>query len=134
MRVAFLDRVISWRDVGAGALVILLIAVPPIVLARLARGEGPVRSNLWVLAVVGLFAGFAMGGRTVARRRPDLPVLHSAAAATVAFGLLAGYAVVRRLATGEGISLAVTITLLVLLQVNLSVAALSGYVTARRQR
>lgn len=125
---------ITWRAVGAGALLILAVATPPLVLARLARGEGPVRSNLWVMASLGLLVGFAVGGRKAALLRPDMPAVHSAAAAIIAFAAFASYAVGRRLVTGEGVSLAVTITLLVLLQVTVSAASVTGYLAARRRR
>ena len=124
----------TWRVAGGGAIVVLAVATPSLLLARLVRGEGPVRENLWVVASLGLLLGFALGGRKAALGRPDMPVLHSAAAATLAFAVFASYAIGRRMVSGEGVSLAVTITLLVLLQVTVSVAALSGYLSARGPR
>ncbi|HEX2064921.1 MAG TPA: hypothetical protein VHE80_10930 [Acidimicrobiales bacterium] len=126
---------IDWRAVGVGASLAVLVTVPPAVLARALRGddlEGQ-ESNLWVVPVLALFIGFGLGGHLAARRRPDAPLLHSAAAALAAFVALCGFVVLRRLATGEGLSAPLVVTLALLLQITVSLAVLGGYVAMRRE-
>ena len=118
-----------------GAALAIVVTVPPAVVARVLKGddlEGQ-ESNLWVLPVVALFVGFGLGGHLAARRRPDAPLLHSAAAALVAFAALCGFAVVRRFVTGEGLSVPLVVTLVLLLQITVSLAVLGGYVAMRRE-
>ena len=126
---------IDWRAVAAGAALAVVVTVPPAVVARLLRGddlEGQ-ESNLWVVPVVALFIGFGLCGHLAARRRPDTPLLHSAVAALAAFAVLCGFVVVRRFVTGDGLSVPLVVTLLLLLQITVSLAVLGGYVAMRRE-
>jgi predicted permease len=125
----------DWRAVGTGAAVAVVVTVPPAVVARILKGddlEGQ-ESNLWVVPVVALFVGFALGGHLAARRRPDAPLLHSAAAAVGAFAALCVFVVVRRFVTGDGLSVPLVVTLALLLQITVSLAVLGGYVAMRRE-
>ena len=126
-----LDR----QVVGRAALVAVAITVPVTLAVRLVRGDGndDDGSGLWVVAVVALFAGFALAGNYAAKRRPDAPLLHAAAAAGLAFVALAAATVARRLATGEGVSSPLVITLGLLLQICVSLAMLGAYVGIRRR-
>lgn len=126
---------LDWRVVAGGALLAIAVTVPVAVAAAIlggddADGEG---SSLWPVAVVALFAGFALAGNFAARRRPEAPLVHAAAAAGVAFGLLTVATVVRRLATGEGISAPLVITLGLLLQITVSLAMLAAYIGMRHR-
>lgn len=123
-----LDRAVIVR---AAALAVA-VTLPPTLVVRVLRGsDDEQRSYLWVIAVVALFAGFALAGRQAARRRPDAPLVHAIAAAALAFAVLAAIAVVRRLVTGDGISAALVITLGLLLQITVSVSVLAAYVDLR---
>lgn len=126
---------LDWPVVGRGALLAIAVTVPVTVVAGIlggddADGEGPAT---WVVAVVALFAGFALAGNFAARRRPDAPLVHAAAAAGLAFGLLTAVTVVRRLATGEGVSAPLVITLGLLLQITVSLAMLAAYLGMRHR-
>ncbi len=129
---------LDWPVVGRAALVAVGITVPVAVLARLfsgdsvdgANGDGPA---LWVVAVVALFTGFALAGNFAARRQPEAPLLHAAAAAGTAFTALALATFVRRLAGGDGISAALVLTLGLLLQITVSLAMLGAYVGMRHR-
>lgn len=128
---------LDWPVVGRAALVAVGITVPVALLARLfsgdsGGGEGD-GSALWVVAVIALFAGFALAGNFAARRRPEAPLLHAAAASGTAFAALALATVVRRLAGGEGISAALVLTLGLLLQITVSLAMLGAYVGMRHR-
>ena len=123
--------------VGRAALLAVGITVPVALLARIFSGDGgngdSDGSSLWVVAVLALFAGFALAGNFAARRRPDAPLLHAAAAAGVAFAALALTTVLRRVAGGDGISAALILTLGLLLQITVSLAMLGAYVGMRRR-
>ena len=125
---------LDWRTVGRGALVAVAVTVPPAWVVRALKSddlEGQ-ESYLWVVPVVALFAGFAVAGHLAARRRPEAPLVHSAAAAVAAFALLAGVTLVRRVATGEGLSAPLLLTMGLLFQITVSLAVLGGYAATRR--
>lgn len=126
---------IDWGVVARAAVVAVAVTVPVSVLVRMVKGDdaNDERSALWVIAVVALFAGFALAGNFAARRRPDAPLLHAATSAGVAFAVLVVATVVRRVATGEGISSALIITLGLLLQISVSLAMLGAYLGMRHR-
>ena len=127
---------LDWRTVGRGALVAIAVTVPPAWVVRALKSddlEGQ-ESYLWVVPVLALFAGFAVAGHLAARRRPDAPLVHSAAAAVAAFTLLAAVTVVRRVAAGDGVSAPLLLTMALLLQITVSLAVLGGYAASRRPR
>ncbi|MDP9404420.1 MAG: hypothetical protein M3P85_14105 [Actinomycetota bacterium] len=125
---------LDWPIVGRAALLAIAVTVPVTVVSRIlggdeANGEG----SSWVVGVVALFAGFALAGNFASRRRPDAPLVHAAASAGVAFGLLTAATIVRRLASGEGISAPLVITLGLLLQITVSLAMLGAYLGIRHR-
>jgi predicted permease len=125
---------LDWRAVGAGALLTLAVALPPTLLVRVLKGddlEGR-ESNLWVVPVLAIFAGFALGGHLAARRRPVRGLQHAAAAAGVAFLGAAAYSIVRHLVTGDGLSAKLLVSLVLLGTITISVGILGGYVAVRR--
>ena len=125
-----LDR----RAVGAGAVATTVMTAVPIAALRVAvgsEGRGAER-NLWVVAVVALFLGFAVGGFGAAKRRPDAPYRHAAASGAVAYAALFAFTLARRLLAGQGVSFPLLATLAVFLQVTVSFALLGGYVAWRQ--
>lgn len=129
---ARLDR----RAVAVGAGTTLVAAALPIAAVRLAAGEEVTggERNLRVVAVLALFAAFAVGGYLAARIRPDAPYLHAATAAAVAGAVFTVFTVGRRLLGDEGPSAALLVTLALLLQMAMSVAILSAHVASRTSR
>ena len=126
---------IDWRAVADGAVVIVAVTLPPVLLVRLFKdGDLPGQeSNLWVVAVVAMFAGFVLGGHRAAMRRLDAPLLHASVAAATAAGVMASVVIVRRLVTGAGVTVPLVVTLLLLLQITVSLAVIGGYVAVRRE-
>lgn len=125
----------DWRAVADGAVVAVMVTLPPTIVVRFLKDgdlEGQ-ESYLWVVPVVALLAGFALGGHRAARRQPEAPLRHAAAAAGAAFAALAAVAVTRRLVAGDGLSTPLVVTLLLLLQITVSLAVIGGYVAMRRQ-
>ena len=128
-------RRIDWRAVADGAVVAVMVTLPPTIAVRLLKDgdlEGQ-ESYLWVVPVVALLLGFALGGHRAARRRPDAPLLHAATAAAAAFGALAVVAVLRRVLSGDGLTVPLLVTLLLLMQITVSLAVVGGYVAVRRE-
>ena len=126
---------LDWRVAAQGALLTLAVALPPALLVRILKGddiEGN-ESNLWVVTVLAIFIGFALGGHLAARRRPRTALSHAAAAAGLAFAGLAAYSVVRRVVTGDGLSAAVAAQLLLVGTITISIGILGGYVATRRR-
>ncbi|MDP8992752.1 MAG: hypothetical protein M3N31_06855 [Actinomycetota bacterium] len=121
---------------AVGAAVASAVAILPAVVLRLVVGDEPqgVERNLWVVAVVVLLAGFGYGGHVAARRRPDAPYLHAAAAAAVGFLAFLAFTLGRRLVAGDGVSAALLVTLVVLFQITVSCAVVGAYVAWRRSR
>ncbi|HVL94077.1 MAG TPA: hypothetical protein VM264_12140 [Acidimicrobiales bacterium] len=129
-------RLVDWRAALDGAAVAVLVTLPPTVAVQLFKGddlEGQ-ESNLWVVPVVAMLAGFFLAGRRAARRRPEAPLVHGAAAAALAIGALAALTVVRRLVAGDGIGAPLVVTMILLAQVTVSVGVLGGYTVGRSRR
>lgn len=122
--------------VVGGAAVALAISLPPTFVARALKGDDAPgqESNLWIVAVVAMLVGFAAAGRWAALRRPDSPLVHSAAAAGLAFAAIVVFTVVRRLVAGEGLTVPLVVTLGLLGQITVSLAVLGGYLAVRRRR
>jgi len=126
---------VDWRVALRGALVALIVALPPVVVVRLLKGndlEGR-ESNLWVVSVLAIFLGFGLCGYNAGRQRPRSALLHAAAAAGLAFGGLVVYTVFRHLVTGDPITLAFVVRLVLVGQITVSLGILGGYVATRRR-
>lgn len=134
MAVSGAGRRVDWRTAGAGALLTLAIALPPALAVRLLKGGDSAgkESNLWVVTVLAIFAGFALGGHLAGRRQPRMALEHAAASSALAFFGLAAYSVVRHLLTGDGLSVALLVQLVLLGTVTVSIGVLGGYVATRR--
>ena len=120
------------RVVGIGAMVILAISVPPAVIIAALKSEDVVgrESNLWVIAAVAILVAFAAGGVVAGRRRPDMPYVHSAAAAVAAEVVLLLYVAVRHAVEHRSTS---WISLALLFQIGISLSLLGGHFAVRRQ-
>lgn len=87
-----------------GAAVALLIAVPPAVIAQVQSDRDALEGSNWVLVLFGVvLIAFMVGGNVAARRGGDTPLVNGAVAALVAYALVQGYGIVRRLADGDDI-------------------------------
>ena len=125
---------VSKRVVGEGALLALAVTLPPVILVRILHGddlEGQ-ESNLWIISVLAIFAGFALGGHRAAKRRPQDGLTHAAAAAATAFAGLAVYSLLRHLVTGDEVTVSLVIRLLLVGTITTSIGVLGGYVALRR--
>jgi hypothetical protein len=85
---------LDWRAVGAGAAIDLVLFLPLVVgIAVLKHHDlATQESYVWIVSAVAIFVAPAVGGAVAARRRPDTPMIHGAAATGVAS---LGYVVVR---------------------------------------
>lgn len=127
---------VDWRVALDGALLTLAVTLPPVILVRILKGndlEGQ-ESNLWVISVVAIFLGFALGGHRAARRRPSLGLSHAAASAALAFSVIAVYSLVRHAVSGDGVSFPLVVQLAVVGTITVSISILGGYVAVRRAR
>lgn len=89
------------RAIAIGAAVALVVAVPTIVVASVAGIDAD--SNAVFIAFLVYLAGEALGGWQAARREPDAPLSNGAAAAVVAYILIAVVASIIR--SSRGVSL-----------------------------
>jgi predicted permease len=128
------ERRIDWRVAVQGALLALAVALPPAIVVRLLKGDDLTgkESNLWVVTVLAIFAGFALGGYTAARRRPRTGLEHAAAAAGLAFGGIALYSILRHLVTGEGLDVRFLVQLVLDGTITVSIGVVAGWVAVRR--
>lgn len=116
---------LDWRTAGTGALLALAILEPPVQIVRaLDKGDD---SYWWVVGAVAMLLAFAVGGWWAARRQPARPFLHGAAAAAMAFVVVA---VVGALTSDDGLNIASTI---LVGQIAVSLGVLGAWVSTRRR-
>lgn len=95
-------RALDLKAVARGAAVAVGLALPvSLVGLVVVGGDDSIVFAFLVLVLVGLSAG----GYVAARRVPGAPLLNGAAAAVGAFALIQAVGIVRRLATGDTVSL-----------------------------
>ena len=96
-------KAIRGEAVRAGALVAGFVAAPAGVAAQILAEDGsrPALAGLLYLVVI---VGFVLGGRRAARDQRDTPLAHGALAALLAFAVVQGIGVVRRVATGNPVN------------------------------
>jgi peptidoglycan/LPS O-acetylase OafA/YrhL len=118
------------RDaVGAGALVTLAIAVPVIVVVAVLSHNSGRDSNVWFADPIALFVAFVTGGHRAARKRPETPLMHAAAAGGLAMIALAIVSVVGHLVEGKPVPI---VSLVLYAQIAIGLAVFGGYVAMRR--
>ncbi len=92
------------RAVLVGAAVALLIAVPPAVLAQIQSDRDALEgSNVVLVLFAVVLIAFMAGGYVTAKRAQGEPLTNGAVAAVVAYLVVQGYGIVRRLADGDEI-------------------------------
>lgn len=92
------------RAVLVGAAVSLAIAVPPAVLAQIQSDRDALEGSNWVLVLFAVvLVAFMAGGYVTAKRATREPLTNGAVAALVAYLLVQGVGVIRRLADGDEI-------------------------------
>lgn len=92
------------RAVLLGAAVALVVAVPPAVIAQVRADRDTLEASSWVLVLFALILiAFVAGGWVAARQGPAQALANGAVAALVAFAVVQGYGVARRLADGDDV-------------------------------
>ena len=92
------------RAVLIGAVVTLVLALPPAVIAQVQADRDALEGANWVLALFAVvLVAFMAGGWVAARRGPASPLANGATAALAAYAVVQGYGIVRRLADGDDI-------------------------------
>ena len=95
---------IDGRAVLVGAVVSLVIAVPPAILAQIESDRDALEGSNWVLLLFALvLVAFVAGGYVTAKRAQGEPLVNGALAAVTAFVIVQGVGIVRRLADGDEI-------------------------------
>jgi hypothetical protein len=124
-----LDHTVVRRSAGA----ILLPSVPLAVATRLASSNdmGHLRAWWWVIGLGVLLVLFALGGRSAARRSPELPLSHSAAAAGTAYVMLVIGSWIAALVTGTHVSSAFVYLAVLLSAVFIGAAMFAGLASER---
>jgi putative membrane protein (TIGR04086 family) len=93
------------RSIATGALLTIVLAVPPTVVAVLASDDDSVAGSSWVpLLFAWIVVAFFVGGFLAARAQPHAPLAHGALAALLAYVLVQGVGVVRHLIAGEDVA------------------------------
>ena len=123
-------RDLDLRAVATGAALTLAVAVPPVLLVRIVKGDDlrGTESNLWLVSAIAIISGFFAGGFLAGRRRPALPLAHGSAAGALAYALFFLETILRHVVTGEDVG--VTFAKLVLLGMLVIPLALLGGWTA----
>ena len=115
--------------VRRGALGVLLFVAPAYVLVQiLASGDGD--SPWWLVLAAALLFGATFGGYAGARDRPPTPITHGALSAGIGLGVLLAVALLIQLVRGH-LSLASSLTALVMLQIGTALGCLGGYVASK---
>lgn len=92
------------RSVLKGTAVTLAVTVPPAVVVQMMDdGDDMAASNWTRAAFLVILVGFGAGGWVAARRQPAAPLAHGAAAAFLAWAIVQGVGIVRRLVIGDSL-------------------------------
>ena len=92
------------RAVLVGAAVSLVIAVPPAVLAQIQSDRDALEGSNWVLVLFAVvLIAFIAGGYVTAKRADGDPLTNGAVAALLAYVLVQGFGIIRRLSDGDEI-------------------------------
>ena len=121
-----LDRLAVRR----GALGVLMFVAPAYAIALAFRSK---ESFIWLLFVAALFFGSSFGGYAAARDRPPNPIAHAAAAAAAGLGVVFAGGLLFQALKGD-LTLAASLTALVIFQIGISMGCLGGLLAARGYR
>jgi hypothetical protein len=116
--------------VRRGAIGVLMFVAPAYAIALALRNTD---SSFWLVFVLALFFGSSFGGYAAARDRPANPIVHAAIAAAAGLGVVIAGALLFQAAQGD-LSLAATLTALVILQIGVAFGCLGGLLAARGYR
>lgn len=116
------------RVVSLGAALQIALVVPPALLVSALRPDDVgAESNLWLVAAfAALVVGPAAAGAFVGRRRPDLPMVHAAAATTLAWAFLAGVGAARAAAADADLAPKLA-TLLTIAPIQVGIGVLGAF-------
>ena len=117
---------LQWRAIAVAAGVMVTAVVGVVMAVRAASTEE--NSNLNLVVILCLFVAFPIGGVIAYRVAGSRPLAHAAAAAALAWLVIAATVVSR------GFTLARVITLVLLMQVTIGLALLGAWVSYRRRR
>ena len=94
-----------WPAIGRGAVVAAAITVPLAIFMEFLRRDRELSgSSLGFLFLALILCGFAVGGFVTAKNIETTPLMHAALAALVAFVIIQGFGIIRRLLADEAIA------------------------------
>jgi predicted permease len=92
------------RSLLTGALVTIVLAVPPAVIGLVLSDDDSLEGSGWVpLLFFWIIVAFLAGGYVAARRQPHAPQAHGGLAVLLAYAVVQGVGVLRHLIDGEGV-------------------------------
>jgi hypothetical protein len=113
--------------VRRGAVGVLMFVAPAYAIALALRDTD---SSIWLLFLFALFFGSSFGGYAAARDRPPNPLAHAAVAAACGLGIVIAGALLFQAFQGD-LTLAATLTALVILQIGVALGCLGGVVASK---
>jgi hypothetical protein len=116
--------------VRRGALGVLMFVAPAYAIALALRDDD---SSIWLLFVVALLFGSSFGGYAAARDRPPTPISHAAVASAGGLSIVILGALLAQAFQGD-LTLAATLTALVILQIGTAFGCLGGLLAAKGYR
>ena len=127
--------VVDPKVVALGAALQIAVVVPPALLvSALLQDDVGAESNLWLVAAfLALVVGPAAAGALVARRRPDSPMLHAAAATALAWALVASVSLLRAAVADDDVAVRLA-RLLPLAPVQVGIGVLGAIFSRPRSR
>ncbi len=115
--------------VRRGALGVLMFVAPAYVIAAVAAaGDGS--SSAWLLVAAAILFGSTFGGFAGARDRPATPIFHGAVSAATGLGVVFVTALTVQAVQGD-LTLAASLTALVILQIGTGLGMLGGKLAAK---
>ena len=116
--------------VRRGALGVLMFVAPAYAIALAFRDRD---SSVWLIFLAALLFGSSFGGYAAARDRPANPLSHAAVASGCGLGVVFAGALLFQAFKGD-LTLAASLTALVILQIGIAMGCLGGLLAARGYR
>lgn len=120
---------VDFAAVRRGALGVLMFVAPAYVLVQI-LASGNKDSSAWLLLAAALLFGSTFGGYAGARDRPSTPITHGALSSGLGLAVLFAVALSVQLIRGH-LTLAASLTALVMLQIGTALGCLGGAVAAK---